>query len=220
MSSLITALLASEDKIECGQFTMIEGLREIIDQETYKATHKTFEAYVKDRWAMSASRAYQMVRALDVKEDLCTNCTHPRLSEIKTEGQLRELVEVPTEDLPKVLKKIFSIAGDSRPTAQVIKQARDSIYQKSLPAPEPKPEKSKPKETPIAGTNQTLLDAEPECSVVTVDEPSPIADSRAMDAKRLLAEALRKIPFYFGNMGLGGQADIEVQSLKRKAGLL
>lgn len=41
------------------------ALAEIRDTWLYRATHETFEAYLRDRWRMSGPRAYQLIQAAE-----------------------------------------------------------------------------------------------------------------------------------------------------------
>jgi hypothetical protein len=41
------------------------ALAEIRDTWLYRATHETFEAYLRDRWGMSRPRAYQLIQAAE-----------------------------------------------------------------------------------------------------------------------------------------------------------
>ena len=128
-----------------------------------------------------------MVRALDVKEDLCTNCTHPRIAEIKTEGQLRELVEVPTEDLPKVFSKVVEASGENRITAAIIRQVVQGINGNGKP--ETKPRSSAPAKAateqpkPVSGT---LLDPE-------LDEEKEEPKQKAVDKPATMTKAEQAI---------------------------
>lgn len=105
-----------------------EALKEIRDSKLYRESHKTFEKYVDQKWGLERRRAYQLIDAADTKGNLCTIVhKNERASEIKTEGQLRELKDVPAESMEAVVNQAAIIAGDATITASDIKQARKEI---------------------------------------------------------------------------------------------
>lgn len=138
-----------EATIEKGVATFIEvglALRAIRDDKLYREKHKTFEKYVSERWGFDRSRAYQFIDAAEVKQNLSTIVDkNPKASEINKESQLRELVDVPEENLEEVIDKAAEIAGDEPITAKVIKQAKAEIEYEDVaddePAPAPKTKK-------------------------------------------------------------------------------
>lgn len=71
-----------------------EALREIQEKKFYRATHATFEAYCKDRWDFSKSRAYQLLEASLVAKQVST------IVDIvpTNEAQARELAILETPD--------------------------------------------------------------------------------------------------------------------------
>lgn len=57
-------LKACERVIERGMGTFVEvgdALANIRDQKLYRASHKTFDAYCKERWNLGRARAYQLI---------------------------------------------------------------------------------------------------------------------------------------------------------------
>jgi hypothetical protein len=77
MSALTTTeidrLAACERSIEQGISVFVEvgrALTEIRDSKLYRATHKTFEAYCKERWEIGRSRAYDLIDQAKVTEAL------------------------------------------------------------------------------------------------------------------------------------------------------
>lgn len=66
-------LEACEKSIEQGIAVFVEvgrALTEIRDSKLYRAGHKTFEAYCKDRWEIGRSRAYELIDQAKVTETL------------------------------------------------------------------------------------------------------------------------------------------------------
>jgi hypothetical protein len=106
------------------------ALKEIRDQRLYREDHKTFEHYLKWKWGLERAHAYRLIDASGVKEDLSPiGDKNSRVDEIKTEGQLRELVSVPSESLAQVIEKAAEIAGDAPMTAKVLKEARQQVLE-------------------------------------------------------------------------------------------
>jgi hypothetical protein len=87
-----------ESEIEGGLRSFIrvgQALREIHDQHLYHAEWDSFGAYCRERWALSRSRAYQLVDAAEVCEALASTTvdTMP-----ENEAQARQLA--PLKDRP------------------------------------------------------------------------------------------------------------------------
>lgn len=77
MSALTTTeidrLAACERSIEQGISVFVEvgrALTEIRDSKLYRATHKTFEAYCKERWEIGRTRAYDLIDQAKVTDAL------------------------------------------------------------------------------------------------------------------------------------------------------
>jgi hypothetical protein len=85
---------------------------------------------VEARWGLERRHAYRLIDASVVKADLCPmGHKNPKIGEIKTERQLRELVSVPNESLAEVIEKASEIAGDAPLTAKVLKEAREQVLE-------------------------------------------------------------------------------------------
>ena len=86
-----------EQTIERGLQTFVEvgaALAEIRDSWLYRATHRTFEDYCRDRWGFVASRARQLIAAAET----VTAVTVDGLPAPANEAQARELVPLLRED--------------------------------------------------------------------------------------------------------------------------
>lgn len=162
--------LASLEKvIESGVASFLatgSALKEIRDDRLYRENHKTFESYIKSRWGFEKSRAYQLIAASDIKDNLSTVVDVPKAKEINNERQLRELTNVPAESLKDVIVKASEIVGDEPLTAKAIKQAREEVL-----APETKPEPPKnvwedindePEEKPSKPLPKTTMSQSPD----------------------------------------------------------
>lgn len=105
-----------------------EALKEIRDGKLYRESYKTFEKYVSEKWGFEKRRAYQLIDACEVSKNLCTIVHETeRASEIKNEGQLRELKDVPVESMVPVVERAAELAGDDKITASDLKQARQEV---------------------------------------------------------------------------------------------
>lgn len=69
------------------------ALAQIRDSELYKETYTTFEDYCKERWGMSRQRAYQLIKAAEVYDNLSTAVDKPI-----NEAQIRPLTKLSSPD--------------------------------------------------------------------------------------------------------------------------
>lgn len=100
------------------------ALNQIKERRLYRQSHETFEQFVKDRWNISSSRAYQFIDAAKVSREVSTIVEKTGLEiELNTESQLRELNQIGTEALPEVLEKIVEEckAQNKNPSATIVK---------------------------------------------------------------------------------------------------
>lgn len=99
-----------EKVIQRGLATFYEvgnALAEIRESRLYRLHYATFEDYCVDRWGMSRPRAYQLIGAASVLNNLSTIVDKP-----STESQARELVSFE----PEVQKAVWQIAVKTAPT--------------------------------------------------------------------------------------------------------
>ncbi len=131
MSSELTtneskSLASHEKTIERGIATFQEvgaALMAIRDGKLYRQSHKTFEAYCKERWSMSRPRAYQLIEAADVVEDLSTKVDKMPTSEKQT----RPLASVPKANRAEVWQAAVDTAplnssGDPQVTEKHVEE--------------------------------------------------------------------------------------------------
>lgn len=125
-------LEACEAVIERGMTTFIEvgnALLRIRDERLYRQEYRDFETYCQARWALSRSRAYQLMDAADVVERVSTIVDTPAPA---NEGQARALIGLPTETAAQVMQEAHDIT-DGKPTATVIREVRERIENPDLP---------------------------------------------------------------------------------------
>ena len=105
------------------------ALKEIRDERQYKDTHKTFEAYCRERWQMTRQQANNLIRAADTAADLETNGFQPP----KTERVAREL-----KGTLKEKRRTWDEARKEHgpnPTAEQVKNVRVKIKAKTKRPP-------------------------------------------------------------------------------------
>ena len=105
-----------------GLATFIEvgvALREIKEKRLYKEDYGTFEKYIQQRHEMKARRAYLLIDAVTIRDELqgfAHNCAQngdgatsrfPAL-----ESHFRELSAVPSEDVPRVWRQVQETAAE------------------------------------------------------------------------------------------------------------
>lgn len=114
-------LVELEKIIEKGIRTFIEvgtALLEIKDRRLYREKFKTFEIYCHDRWGFGAHRAYQLIDASVVVQELSTTVDILPANE----SQARPLVGLE----PDEQKEVWSIAvesTDGKPTGKAVQDA-------------------------------------------------------------------------------------------------
>jgi hypothetical protein len=98
-------------------------LIELSQLEVYKETHKTFESFVLDEFGLSKARAYQLIDAAKVTDNLSTIVDKSSIPQ--NEGQIREVAKAPAEMQAEVVKKAVEKAAEEnrKPTAKDFKEA-------------------------------------------------------------------------------------------------
>jgi len=119
---LLDELVAVVDRtitsfIECG--TALAAIR---DNKLYRETHSTFEAFVLERWEMTARRARQLMGAASIVAELPSGTAVPL-----TERHARELM--PLRDDPEQMAEALAIAQTlhGKLTGDTIAEAVDYI---------------------------------------------------------------------------------------------
>lgn len=124
-SEELASLRANERIIEKGLETFIDvgtAMATIRDGGLFRATHKSFEEYVKDKWDYTRQRAYQLISASDFHTKLASR--NSKMSRITSERATRALMTVPNDRLADVLDAVLA---EGEPTAERIVQIRNKI---------------------------------------------------------------------------------------------
>lgn len=113
-------LRALEKVVDEGVATFVkvgQALKEIRDTKLYRGTHKSFEAYIEDRWEMSRPRAYQLIESAEVGGNLSTSGRQ----KLASERQARELAKAPPEQQEEIWEEVTE--STEKPTAKDVKKA-------------------------------------------------------------------------------------------------
>jgi hypothetical protein len=117
-----------------------QALKQIRDKRLYRQGYDTFEDYCLDRWKLSRPRAYQLMDASQVIQNLSTTVdTLP-----DKERQTRPLKALEPEQQPEAWSAAQAIAPQGKPTASHVSRAAEAV-------------KSKPQEFQL-GKRVTVLD--------------------------------------------------------------
>lgn len=106
-------LQALEVVIQSGMACFVEvgaALLEISDKRLYRKTHATFKDYCREKWKMSARRAYQLCEAAEAVKSLPENVNN--CSQITNEGQAREVAKVKPEKRARVVREAAAKAEE------------------------------------------------------------------------------------------------------------
>lgn len=140
-----------ETVVETGLATFLqvgEALREIRERQLYREKYQTFEKYVSTRWEMSRQRAYQLIEAVEVKNEIVNNCLHfdAEQSLPANESQYRVLAALDDQTASTVWQAVVeeSDAVGEKPTAKKIKQKAKEVLKGEIVPPK-KPAKEPPK---------------------------------------------------------------------------
>lgn len=91
-----------------------EALATVRDEKLYRAEHRTFEAYCKDRWGFSRDYGYKLIAGSKAAKNVDHGIQKPNAR------QARELAKAPSEKQAEVWKKASS---DGKPTVAKVKEA-------------------------------------------------------------------------------------------------
>jgi hypothetical protein len=126
----LLTLEAAEEVIEKHQKTFLQvgsALMAIRDGRLYRQDYKTFEEYVSARWNWKKSRAYQLIEAASVAENV-HNCGQ-KLPKLTAESHAREVAKAPAEKQSKVVEIATEKARSEgrKPIATDFKNAVEEI---------------------------------------------------------------------------------------------
>jgi hypothetical protein len=117
-----------EATIERGLETFVEvgqAFMAIRDGRLYRATHRTFEDYLRERWQMSRPRAYQLMDSAQVAANLSTTVDTPPTSE----RQVRPLAALEPDDQRTAWSQAVAESDGEQPTAAKVEEVTKSLGQ-------------------------------------------------------------------------------------------
>lgn len=100
------------------------ALLAIRDGKLYRAEHKTFEAYCAERWSMSRPRAYQLIEAAAVVQNLSTMVDKLPV----TERQARPLTPLDPDTQRQVWQQAVDTAPEGKITAAHVQATVEQFY--------------------------------------------------------------------------------------------
>ncbi len=106
------------------------ALAEINDGNLYRESHRTFEAYIKDKWDFAKSHAYRLIAAAEVVKNV------PHGGQIPTsERQARPLVELPAERQAEAWEAAVEKAKQAgqEVTAAIVEEVVEQILEQTEP---------------------------------------------------------------------------------------
>lgn len=112
-----------EAVIARGLDTFVEvglALMEIREQRLYRESHKTFEAYCRERWGWNRDYANKHIRAAQVAQILDTNVSKPA-----NEAVARELT--PLADTPDVMREVWFETVEEHGPAPTAAEVREVV---------------------------------------------------------------------------------------------
>lgn len=126
-----------EEKIDFGLKAYHEAglaLQQILKKRLYREFHPSFFAYCEKRWGISRRKAYYLIQAAKVVENLCTIGAPQNFTILpENERQARELVGLPAQKQPEIWKKVVETAPEGKITTEFIKQV---VKSETAPSPE------------------------------------------------------------------------------------
>lgn len=132
-------------------WTFMKAIKVVRDKRLYREDYKTFEAFVESECGIVKSYVNRLIEASNVRDDLAPmGAKNPKACEINKERQLRELVDVPKDELEAVVEKAAEIAGDAPITAKIIREAKAEVLEyEDVPDREPGADDETPEETEL-----------------------------------------------------------------------
>lgn len=148
-------------------------LHQIKSQKLYRSTHRSFEAYCKEKWGMSRVHANRQIDAHQTNE-LLKSEPIGTVSLAATESQARQLANLTPTEKVKVAKKVKEIVGDRAPTAKDFQQAKNEACPVAI---ERRPAKTSSDQTTKGKTVQGKKDLAPVANPQTPDQENHPAQS-------------------------------------------
>ena len=125
-----------EDTVQQAFFVAGQSLKVLRDKKLYRETHSTFESYIRDRFGFTKRKAYYLIDAVEVVNNLKSE---PMVHFLPTsERQCREIAKLPLQQQASVWISAIDKAGKKVPPARIIKQVVTQTLGKAKMKSEPK----------------------------------------------------------------------------------
>lgn len=98
------------------------ALMEIRDSRLYRATHRTWSAYVRDKWQMGYARAHQLMASVAILNDLADCEVQPR-----TVRSIHPLAAANPADRAEIWNLSVEQSGGNVPSAETVQAVRDGL---------------------------------------------------------------------------------------------
>ena len=127
-----------ENTVQQAFFIAGQALKVLRDKKLYRETHATFEDYLGDRFGFTKRKAYYLIDAYEVVNNLKSEQFVHFLP--TNESQCRELTKLPVSQQAPAWVSALKEAGEGKtPLARIVKQVVNKI--KGEPIVKPEPEK-------------------------------------------------------------------------------
>ncbi len=124
-----------ELRVERAFYEAGAALRELRDRRLYRSTHKTFEAYCRDRFGYQRAHSYRLIDCSAVVDNLSPIAT-PKMSPNgrqilpTAERQVRPLIPLSPNQQREVWQQAVEKAGGKVPSGQIVKRIVDGLREK------------------------------------------------------------------------------------------
>ena len=142
-------------------FTIVGArLYTIWSRKLYRETHRSFEAYCKEKWGFSRFHASRLIKANQVVDNLTKPHQLGNISIPPTEAAARTIADLPLDDQKRVAKRVKESVGKRKPNAKDFEKARDAVVG---------PKRSK--QSPKAGSQEMQRTEEQPANVISMPTP-------------------------------------------------
>lgn len=118
-----------ERRVERAFYEAGKALAELRDRRLYRTTHKTFEAYCRERFGFSRQSANYLIAGADVFENLTTNGCQTLPT---SERQVRPLTQLEPEQQCEAWQQAVEASSGKVPSGRVVKGIVEQLKEKPL----------------------------------------------------------------------------------------
>jgi hypothetical protein len=101
----------------------------IRDEKLYRATHKTFEMYLNQKWQLQKRHAYRLIAAAQVVENLQQDFTKPLPT---SESVARPLAQYTSEQQREIWRAVIERTNGKGITSKLVEQVGRQLYDESV----------------------------------------------------------------------------------------